>query len=220
MILPDTLSIVDVPQPVNGESVEPTQLVRYDAMCRAIDNAYSVDEVKDIRDKALAFEAYAKQAKNTEAERQACEIRLRAEDRGGKLLQVMERAEAGRPKMGDSTVANSEYQEAIKRAGLGERQAQRWQQFSDVPDEVKEAAYAAPEKPSRKAIVDKVGSKQEPMDPDALWLWGRLRDFEQKHILDRDPDNVLAAMTDAMRADTLRLSGRVAEWLKGIADDQ
>ena len=30
------------------------ELVRYDAMCRAIDAAYEVDEVKDIRDKARA----------------------------------------------------------------------------------------------------------------------------------------------------------------------
>ena len=52
-----------------------TALVRYDSMCRAIAAAYEVDEVKDIRDKALAIETYARQAKNTEAERQACEIK-------------------------------------------------------------------------------------------------------------------------------------------------
>lgn len=61
-------------------------LVRYDAMCPAIDAAYKVDEVKDIRDKAVALEHYARQAKNTEAERQACEIRLRAERKAAQLL--------------------------------------------------------------------------------------------------------------------------------------
>jgi hypothetical protein len=49
-------------------------LAKYDAMCRAIDAAYEVDEVKDIRDKSIALEHYARQAKNIEAERQACEI--------------------------------------------------------------------------------------------------------------------------------------------------
>jgi hypothetical protein len=33
-----------------------TELVKYDAMCRAIDAAYEVDEVKDIRDQARALE--------------------------------------------------------------------------------------------------------------------------------------------------------------------
>ena len=33
----------------------PTNLVRYDAMCRAIDAAFEVDEVKVIRDQAIAL---------------------------------------------------------------------------------------------------------------------------------------------------------------------
>ena len=40
---------------------------------------------KDIRDKARAIEVYARQARNVEAERRACEIRLRAERRCGQL---------------------------------------------------------------------------------------------------------------------------------------
>ena len=57
-----------------------------DAMCQAIDAAFDVDEVKVIRDNAVAMEVYFRLAKNTEAERRACEIRLRAERKGGKLL--------------------------------------------------------------------------------------------------------------------------------------
>ena len=54
-------------------------LVKYDAMCHAIASVYEVDEVKDIRDKMVAIEAYARQIHNVEVERQALEIRLRAE---------------------------------------------------------------------------------------------------------------------------------------------
>jgi hypothetical protein len=53
---------------------------------RCRDAAYEVDAVKDIRDGALAFEMYNRQARNTEAERRACEIRLRAERKTGQLL--------------------------------------------------------------------------------------------------------------------------------------
>jgi hypothetical protein len=42
----------------------PALATRYDSMCRAIDAAHEDDEVKDIRDKALAWEIYSRQAKN------------------------------------------------------------------------------------------------------------------------------------------------------------
>jgi hypothetical protein len=64
---------------VPARHAKPSSLARYEAMCRAIEAAYKVDEVKDIRDQAIALEVYARQAHNTEAERKACEIRLRAE---------------------------------------------------------------------------------------------------------------------------------------------
>src|ERR1700679_793590 len=70
---------------------------RYVAMCTAITECHRVDEVKDIRDKALALEVYAKQAQNMEAERRAIEIRIRAEHRAGELLKDMPKAKGGQP---------------------------------------------------------------------------------------------------------------------------
>jgi hypothetical protein len=69
-----------------------SKLVKYDAMCSAISTAHRVDEVKSIRDKALALAAYAKQAKNRDAERWAQEIRIRAERKTGQLLSETLRA--------------------------------------------------------------------------------------------------------------------------------
>jgi hypothetical protein len=63
-----------------------SELVRYDAMCTAIAAAIEVDEVKDIRDRAMALACYARQAQNREAERRAMEIRVRAERRAGELF--------------------------------------------------------------------------------------------------------------------------------------
>ena len=109
----------------------------------------------------------------------------------------------GRPR----TAAASAFRQALEAAGLSEDQAQRWQQLAGVPDEDFEGALAGPDKPSRGKIVAESKPTGEPMDADSLWLWGRLRDFENKGILPRSFDEVLGFMTDAMRSDAERLGG-------------
>src|SRR5262245_33723999 len=63
-------------------------LVKYDAACRALAEAKSIDEAKDISDKAAAMKEYARQAKNRQLEIDAAEIRMRAERRIGQLMQM------------------------------------------------------------------------------------------------------------------------------------
>ena len=195
-----------------------TQLVRYDEMCRAIDAAYIVDEVKDIRDKAVAFEAYFKQAKNPEPERRACEIRLRAERRAGQLLKAMEKAKGaagpGRGKAGAHAASAFTDAPTLADLGLTRKQSSKWQQLADVPQEAFEAALSGPDKPSAGGILAKKKPKGRPMDPHALWLWGRLRDFERDGILNRSQVELLKEMTEGMRADVQRLAPIVANWLR------
>jgi hypothetical protein len=71
-----------------------TQLVRYDAACRALAEARSVDEVKDIRDQAVAMAAYAQQAKNRDLE-QECERRTQYIYGGSRLIAVLEPVPGG-----------------------------------------------------------------------------------------------------------------------------
>src|SRR5215471_20147278 len=69
-----------------------TELVHYDAAMRELAIAHKLDEVKDVRDKALALEIYARQANNLEAEDRCKEIRIRAERKWGQLYKAGEKA--------------------------------------------------------------------------------------------------------------------------------
>jgi hypothetical protein len=191
-----------------------TGLVRYDAMCRAIAQAHEVDEVKDIRDKALALETYARQAKNIDAEWRACEIRLRAERKAGQLSKRLERAQGARtdlelsPAVGRSPTK----QDQLTAAGVSMRQTERWEKLAEVPEEQFEAALAGPDKPTTNGIIA-ASEKPTKRDERALWLWGRLQDFERDGLLDLDPNQLFEMISDHMKVTTLRLAPRVAAWL-------
>lgn len=197
--------------------------VRYDAMCRAIDAAYKVDEVKDIRDKARAWEIYARQAKNVEAERRACEIRLRAERKAGKLLKEMEKAKGAAEKGTGRGTTRSLGGTASRLSDLGvsRKQSAQWQKLADVLEDQFDAALIDPtRKPTTNGIIRETKPKSEiiPVSEEALWLCGRLKDFERKGLLDKPPAKVMATMVPTMLDEVHRLAPKVAAWLRRIGE--
>jgi hypothetical protein len=194
------------------------ELVRYDAMCRAIAEAHAVDEVKDIRDKARAIEMYARQAQNTEAEQQAREIRLRAERKCGQMLAgEVERAPAHRPEKASSDMTLSDL-------GITRNQSSQWQQLAAIPADAFEADLADPMwRPTTTGLLERQEARVRgplaplAVDDDALWLWGKLDEIERRGLLGRDPDELWITMLPHMRETTLRLAPLVADWLRRMA---
>jgi hypothetical protein len=194
-----------------------TELIRYDAMCRAIDSAHKVDEVKDIRDKAVALEHYARQAQNTDAERRACEIRLRAERKAGQLLAKMPKHNGGRPSK--TAAPEAAVLETLKDLGISDKQSSQWQKLGKVPQRQFDLAIGDSVKPpTTKGILRAAEppSRKPTVGADALWLWGRLLDFERDGLLDKSPTDVMATMTAPMKDDVHRLAPKVSVWLKRI----
>ena len=108
-------------------------LARYHAARRALAEARSVDEVKDIHDKAEAMRAYAVKARDLEFVWWAAELKLDAERKGGRLLTEM--AERGERDPGGKGAIESRPAIQLKDLGITLSLSSRWQLSGTVSDE-------------------------------------------------------------------------------------
>jgi hypothetical protein len=193
-----------------------TGLAKYDAMVKAIAVAYKVDEVKKIRDQAAALERYAKLAKDVDNERRCCEIRLRAERKAGQLLKKLPKAKGGG--RGKKLAASRTTKGRLKNAPeVSHNQSKKWQKLANPSDEQFEAALDQADMPTTAGIIKATTPpKENPVAAEALWLWGRLKDFERDGLLAKEPAEVMATMTSNMLDDVHTLAPRVAAWLRKI----
>jgi hypothetical protein len=198
-----------------------TELVRYDAMCQAIAAAYEVDEIKEIRDKAAALEHYARQARNTEAERQCAEIRLRAERRAGQLLRQMDKAkgsaQSGVGRRGENGM-RSESTTTLRELGITKDQSSQWQRLAAIPEAEFESALAGPDKPTLGGIIKGGGSKPVERDGEVaarLWIW--LSHWDRYGLLGQAPaSEVVRTMTPETRDYLRERLPRVIGWLQEV----
>lgn len=122
-----------------------TELARYDAARRALEAAAAVDEVLEIKNEAVAWAAYARQAKDRELEIKATHIRFRAERRLGELI-LAQKATVGLAKGGqpyqaapDPTCAETEQVErrppTLAEAGIDRKLSSRAQKIALLGNE-------------------------------------------------------------------------------------
>ena len=117
------------------------KLIKYDRACKAIAAAKRVDEVKRIRDVAVAMKAYARQANNYELEADALEIRMRATRRMDQMRQEQAKtiglAKGGGGKHGRKRVAEKP---TLKDAGINKNLAHEGRRLGRMTEEQFEEA--------------------------------------------------------------------------------
>ena len=152
-----------------------TGLIKYDTAKRALAEAKNVDEVKDIRDKAMAMRVYAQQAKDRSLEEDAIEIRMRAERRVGEMMAEQSKAgliRAGAPIGNQNAAKNQRTLEkpvvltiTLEKAGIDKNLARNARTFAKMSVEEFEAAVAKA-RADRSAIIAKAPVRR--LSPDHI----------------------------------------------------
>ena len=187
----------------------------------------SVDEVKDFMDKAAAVEEYARRANDTEMENKAAMARLRAERRCGQLLKEMDKAK-GELKKGDKSppppnAGTGEKPKTLADMGLTSQQSSTYQKLADVPEEKMEdlAKHSGDYRPSARNIVQMANPKPKEavkqIDEDALYVWGRFRDFNNEYF-NQDLGFLIEQMTEPMKEDMREFIPKFKQWLENYDD--
>lgn len=118
------------------------QLIKYDAACRAVAEVKSIDEAKDLRDKAEGMRAYAHQANNRQLEIDAAEIRMRAERRLGELIQAQKETvglakggeHGGRTRIDGSRVDPANPRPTLAEVGIDKHLADRARKMAAISE--------------------------------------------------------------------------------------
>lgn len=114
----------------------PRQIALVSQARRALAEARSLDEVKDIRDKAEAMRLYLRQKDEClEAQNAAAEIKLWAERRAGQLLKDMKEKGERAPQGGDRKAKSNDVILKLPDLGVSLNESSSWQAIADLPEE-------------------------------------------------------------------------------------
>jgi N6-adenosine-specific RNA methylase IME4 len=143
------------------------KLVLYEAAWSALAAAVSVDEVKNIRDRALAMQMLAKQVRDSELIDKATELRLRAERRLGEMIIAQKETvglATGAAGIGKSASAvPEEYRTqppTLASAGIDKKLSASAQKIAAMPASAFEAHLSATQKQAFDALRKTTAEKQ------------------------------------------------------------
>lgn len=223
---------------MNAPSVIPNETlpVLIDRATAALDAARDSAEVLEARDMArVAYDAAksagriakAKQAHDTiisdvhRAQAHALAIRARAEMRLAEEYDAAqdrgEVATVGR-NVGNGNVSATAADLGLRRDEIHEARRLRDAEQAE-PGLIRrslDAMIDRGEEPTRAALKREVIDRPIPkkMNQAALWLWGRIKDFERLGVLAESPGFLVSEMTDPMRADMRQMVPAVLSFLE------
>jgi N6-adenosine-specific RNA methylase IME4 len=117
--------------PVKVEPVN-TSLAFFESAKQALAICATIDEVKEIRDRAEALRVYQRQSgESLTMQNQCCEIKLRAERRAGEILKGMPKQNGAR---GTGKKVESHDGTPLSDLGINKNQSSRWQALADIPE--------------------------------------------------------------------------------------
>lgn len=170
------------------------KLIKFNAMRFAISEAYRVDEVKLIRDRAEAYRYAMIQAKQSPSMiRQAEEIKVRAERRAGELLKEQVRKKGERDDHIQISQAGIFEKPTLSEQGITLNQSSNWQRIASIPEEVfekfigksKEITTSGAvklakkiEKKKKREVLVEIGNKIEIADSDIQLINSDFREVE------------------------------------------
>lgn len=105
----------------------------YDVACASLAELKTLDEVKEISDRAEAMRIYARRAKNRDLEIDAAEVRIRAERRVGELLIELKdahRLNRGGRRQGGSRSSNKPGIASLSDLGIDKKLSMRGQRLA------------------------------------------------------------------------------------------
>lgn len=121
-----------------------TDLIYLTQAQQALAKLTTVEDVKEVRDRAEALRIYVRRSKKgIEMQNQAAEVKLRAERRGGEILREMK--ENGWRDAGHGGDRKSRYSDAtvtLDDLGLTKSESSRWQQIATMPADAFERQIA------------------------------------------------------------------------------